>query len=144
MNMKTILLFLMLSIISTRCYENLSYEPTNKFDPESADYIPAAPGFFRADSVKEFFVALSWRDMSLGEEGFIIERKNHNVSGFNPIVTLGTGVTQYRDEFTLESGKNYYYRICSFKGLNKSNYLDTISVKLITPDISNIKVPITY
>lgn len=133
MKMKTILLFLSLSVIAAGCYEHLSYEPTNKFDPESAGYVPAAPGFFRADSVKESFVALSWRDMSLGEEGFLIERKDHNVSGFNKIATLGANATQHRDEFILDSNKNYYYRICSFKGQNKSNYLDTISVKLITP-----------
>jgi hypothetical protein len=72
-------------------------------------------------SVGAASLRLSWRDTSLNEDGFRIERKIGPNGIFSQIATVGANVSSYRDA-TLTAGSQYCYRLRAFNSTGNSAY----------------------
>lgn len=83
----------------------------NPHDPLSAQYIPTVPAGLDANTGLDSVVNLGWYDESLGEEGFVVERRLGNPGVFTRIATLPPNTTRYADSLTLPIGQLYGYRV---------------------------------
>ncbi|PID59209.1 MAG: hypothetical protein CR986_06950 [Ignavibacteriae bacterium] len=73
-------------------------------------------------------ITLSWTDNSSAENGFYIERGEGNPIVFSKIDSVGENVTTYND-FTVEEGVEYSYRINSYNSIITSEYSNVISIR---------------
>ena len=89
----------------------------------------AAPANLRATVLSSTQIDLSWTDTSSAEHGFRIERSGDGAS-FTRIATVGPNVTAYRDS-TVTSGRTYYYRVASYRGVDQSGYSNTASAAVV-------------
>lgn len=79
------------------------------------------------DTVVDYAVTLTWRDISDNETGFVIERKDGD--SWNELTTTAADVTSYTDN-TLSSNGNYFYRLKSINSTMESFYTDSVEVQL--------------
>ncbi|HOO74813.1 MAG TPA: fibronectin type III domain-containing protein [Tepiditoga sp.] len=87
-----------------------------------------APSEFTYDNLGNAFL-LKWKDNSLNEKGFKVERKSNN-SEWSVIADLSENTVEFRDE-TLVSGETYFYRIYGYNEFGNSEYSEEISVKYL-------------
>ncbi|NUN68609.1 MAG: hypothetical protein HUU02_02750 [Bacteroidetes bacterium] len=83
----------------------------NLHDPFSAQYVPTLPTGLDANTGLDSVVNLGWYDESLGEEGFVVERRLGNPGVFTRIATLPPNTTRYADSLTLPIGQLFGYRV---------------------------------
>ena len=95
--------------------------------------IDVAPTNLVAQIIDNNTIKLTWVDNCAFETGFGIERKEENGS-FQEIAKLGINSTQYIDN-SLESLKNYLYRINAYTDNNNSTYSDVYKITRSIKDI---------
>lgn len=125
-----LLVLIITSVIFYSCTSDDSLvEYTNKYDPKSPNYIPGVPGDLWIRFVTDSYIQLGWRDQSLGESGFTIERSDSTENHFAVVGACGVNTEIYSDYFDIKPGINYYYRIRSYKN-NSSVYSNIVSAKV--------------
>ncbi|NQT63838.1 MAG: SUMF1/EgtB/PvdO family nonheme iron enzyme [Candidatus Marinimicrobia bacterium] len=70
-------------------------------------------------------ISLSWSDVCIFEEGFIIERDEG--TGFTVLGTVASNITSFTDE-ALSEAVNYQYRVAAFTSDTQSDYSWSISI----------------
>ena len=68
-------LIIFLSVCSFLQCADVQVNYNNSVDPESDNYIPAAPITFIVTTISDTSISLVWNDDSYGENGYKIERK---------------------------------------------------------------------
>ncbi len=86
--------------------------------PTFNEDVPTLPFNLAANAIALKKVFLLWKDNSINEEGFRIERKNYDSSTFERIANVPANSTSYYDTSTLPS-TSYLYRVC---GYNKAGF----------------------
>ncbi len=84
------------------------------------------PKNLNAVSISESQINVSWNDVSLGEDGFKIERSINDCGSFSQIATVGAGETLYSDT-SLSGGTEYCYRVRAYTSEVNSGYSTTSS-----------------
>ncbi|MDD5449106.1 MAG: fibronectin type III domain-containing protein [Candidatus Omnitrophica bacterium] len=85
--------------------------------------LPAAPSNLIAQALSSTQIRLTWQDDSADETGFRIEQSMDGVT-----FAYKGYVTANKTTYTaggLASGKTYYYRVCAYRGNEKSKYSNT-------------------
>ncbi len=90
--------------------------------------IPAAPSNLSLTHIASGsldYIGLSYRDNSLNEDGFKIERSPDGIT-FSTVMTVGENVTWYIDG-PLVSG-SYYFRVRAFNATGNSGYTNVANI----------------
>ncbi len=75
-------------------------------------------------------VELSWKDMSDGEDGFIIERKTRKNKRWKEVGRIGADKTLYPDKtVNFDKNRTYFYRVKAFNSVSESGYTEQKRVK---------------
>ncbi len=89
---------------------------------------PSPPNNLTAMSTGSSSIILRWRDNSLDNDGFIVERSFVEDSGFELVDSLlHPNLTSYLDENGLEGQTTYYYRIAAYNNYGSSDYSNVAS-----------------
>ena len=91
------------------------------FNSALVESAPSTPTNLKAVAFSPYKVVVSWRDTSVNEEYFAVERSKGNSNDFVKIAITSRNEPYYTDE-KLESGVKYYYRVRAFKGSLSSSY----------------------
>ena len=94
-----------------------------------------APSNLIANPINDQEINLTWSDNSVGEEGFIVERKT--TGDFIQIADLEENTICYTDT-NLIYHVNYTWRVKAYTNLNESDYSNEESSKTIFPAPSNL------
>ena len=82
-------------------------------------------------------VTLTWRDNSINEDGFVIERRPSTGGTYTPVAQVGQNVTSYIDN-TVVAGSGYCYRVQSFNSDGTSPYSNEACRTVATTDIDTL------
>lgn len=92
---------------------------------ESCNLPPAAPTNLTATSPQagppRGEITLTWKDNSIDETGFVIERSPSLDSGFVQVATVNANTVTYTEQ-NLARKTTYYYRVRAVRGTAKSGY----------------------
>lgn len=92
------------------------------FTAEASDRtFSQATGTLTAQALNSLVIKLDWEDRSTDEEGFQIEVLGWN-GRWSPITTVGPNTETYTQNYGLQPGKEYKYRIRPFRGADASPY----------------------
>lgn len=80
-----------------------------------------APTAVKVDSATPGQLSVSWKDNSLNEDGFKIERSMLRDSDFQEIATVGQDVQSYTDQ-DVDGNSEYFYKVRVFRGGEISAY----------------------
>lgn len=97
-------------------YAHQSPEPGSATDVALARYYPnmlAAPELSATASAKGT-VDLHWSDISVGEDGYVLQRSDDGLTGWTTIDLAMPDSTGYGDG-GVESNRTYYYRVAAFR-----------------------------
>jgi len=93
------------------------YEEYNSTKIESnSNIVFPAPSNLQYEILSVNSVKLTWNDISIGEEGYKIDKKIRYENWINEYATLDENTTEWIDENINLSINRYYYRIYSFYG----------------------------
>ena len=93
------------------------YEEYNSTKIESnSNIVFPAPSTLQYEILSVNSVKLTWNDISIGEEGYKIDKKIRYENWINEYATLDENTTEWIDENINLSINRYYYRIYSFYG----------------------------
>jgi titin len=87
----------------------------------SAITAPTAPSSFTVTPVTANRIDLAWADNSNGETGHTIERSTDGGTNWNPLTTVGAGVTTYSDT-TVSEASSYNYRVRADRSTAHSSF----------------------
>jgi hypothetical protein len=99
--------------------------------------LPEAPTNITTPSVTPSKIKIEWKDQSLSEDGFVIQRKAPGES-FTDVFRSSKDVTGYTDS-GLTPNTGYTYRVGAFNFIG-TNWSDEIQIKTL-PDDGSIKIP---
>ena len=88
---------------------------------------PVRPVNLRSTSVTQTQASLAWDDLSLIEDGFIVERKTGTTGSWGQIASLGAGITTYTNS-GLNEATSYYYRVKAYNNAGDSAYSNELNV----------------
>src|SRR5205814_9596615 len=109
-----------------------------KYEGAALSLSPASPSDPKAVVLATNQISLSWRDNSIGEKGFQIERAVADIPHppvWTQIAVVGPNKTNYTDK-TVSEGIVYVYRIRAYNVYGTSPYcqaLPVITAPLIAP-----------
>jgi alpha-tubulin suppressor-like RCC1 family protein len=109
-----------------RCYNSFGNSPYSNEAYAITAIIP--PSLLAFNVISATRIDLSWRDNSIDESGFRIERKNGVSGNWEEIDTVGTDIASYSD--TTVSGLNRYsYRVMAFRiSYGDSDYSNEVNL----------------
>jgi fibronectin type 3 domain-containing protein len=84
------------------------------------------------------FVLLKWKDNSLSEMGFTIERKS-GTDSYSKLTDVSANDTSYTDEQVID-GNQYYYKVIAFNEIVSSEYSNEVSI-LFTDVLDEETIP---
>ena len=87
---------------------------------------PSTPSRLAARVISAHQVDLTWRDISVNEMGFLLERKAGSSGAWLPLETLCQNTTGYSDT-CVDPRTTYAYRICALGELNNSGYSNVVT-----------------
>ncbi len=85
----------------------------NVAESQDALKAPRAPIGLTATAQGTSSIALKWKQRSLNEDGFIVQRSKSEDGPFEDVVVVGTNVTSTADS-DLSAGTEYFYRVAAF------------------------------
>ena len=94
---------------------------------------PAAPSALSAAALSGSRINLSWRDNSLNETGFLIERRTGADGTYTPAASVGQDVTSYADT-GLAISTTYYYRVRAVNPTGNSAYSNVANATTLSAD----------
>lgn len=80
-----------------------------------------SPGDLKALSASLTTITLTWRDDTVGETGFEIERSQNPEGPFTLVISVPSNTTTYQDT-SLDPDTNFYYRVRAILGDRKSDF----------------------
>lgn len=95
-----------------------------RVEPEAP---PESPAELLATESADARVTLTWRDRSITETGFRIERRNTGIGEFVRVDTVAANVSLFIDR-TVQAGTTYDYRVLAFNGASPSVPSPTVTV----------------
>jgi hypothetical protein len=93
--------------------------------------VPAAPCGLSAQAISSTSVALSWRDNSMNESSFVVERAADGVN-FTQLAVLAANSVAYTDSVPVAEGI-YYYRVKAVNASGNSDYSNLAVAGTSTP-----------
>jgi len=90
---------------------------------------PLAPSNLSGTALSEQSAELNWKDLSVNEDGFIIERSLTSGSGFQAIDTVQADSTRFKDE-TLQASTTYFYRVMAYNDVGNSPFTQEIDLTI--------------
>jgi hypothetical protein len=92
--------------------------------------LPAAPSNLIATSPSTATIALSWKDNSINEDSFVLQRSEDGVSWVG-VNTFVANTTTNNNRYGILSGRTYFYRIRARNtaGLSAFAYSSTVTAK---------------
>jgi len=91
--------------------------------------VPAAPTNLVVESTRQSSITLAWRDNSINEDGFYIERSTDGKT-WARIASLGANTTSFVDS-NLARRRTYWYKVQAFNIAGTSDYSNIVSVKMM-------------
>lgn len=88
-----------------------------------ADFPLNHPLELTAQLIGDSAAILTWKDNSLIEDGFWIEKSVNPSYGFSLIKTVPTNTTSDTIYDSFQDNTGYFFRICAFKGSEKSSFI---------------------
>ena len=88
--------------------------------------VPAAPTHMSIRTRVVGRIGVTWWDMSSNETGFQVQRKTGSSGTWALLATMGANVSIH-DDYTVVSGRTYYYRVRSVNGNGASAWSNEIS-----------------
>jgi formylglycine-generating enzyme required for sulfatase activity len=104
---------------------------------------PEAPTELLATESAEARITLSWRDRSVTETGFRIERRAGEAGEFARVDTVAANVSLFTDR-TVQAGTTYQYRVLAYRGNSPSTPSPTVTVDAISnaaPTVPDLPSP---
>lgn len=86
-----------------------------------APTLPSAPSGLTATAAGQNKITVTWKDNSLNESGFKVERSTSATGPFTPLTSTVAGATGYSDT-SCSASTTYYYRVCSYNSAGLSAY----------------------
>jgi titin len=83
--------------------------------------VPAAPSNLVATSPSAATIALSWRDNSINEESFVLQRSEDGINWVG-VNTFVANTTSNNNRYGVVSGRTYFYRIRARNSVGYSAY----------------------
>lgn len=112
--------------------------PLSEFTPNYLE----TPTFLKANTEKRNTHLIEWRDNSIKETGFIVERAENIASGFKEITRLAANTISFND-YDIAGGKTYFYRIKAFNATTSSRYSEILKVERL-PNVCKIVKTMIY
>ena len=112
-------------------YRIAAYTETNQTDYSDIASVSSPLKFSPSDLAaiaSDTSIVLTWRENSLFEAGFRLERSEG--TGFTQIAELGSGITTFSD-FDIDEDTYYTYRVAAFTASSQSDY--SFSISLYSP-----------
>ncbi|MCE7995524.1 MAG: hypothetical protein HEP71_26330 [Roseivirga sp.] len=75
------------------------------------------------------YVGIDWKESSLEEDGFSVERSENDQQNFVVIDSVSANTTHFQDN-TVEEEASYFYRVKTYKGEFSSEYSNIVAVQL--------------
>lgn len=100
------------------------------------DYGVHAPTSLKFENSNPSELLISWRDNSINELGFIVQRSLDGTEYVN-IDTVGTNIKEYTDDISNESSEVYYRVIAQGVADNVSTESNVISINPVLTNVSN-------
>jgi hypothetical protein len=91
-----------------------------------------APTDLAAERIGRTAVRLTWSDVAVGEEAFVVERQR-NAGAFIPTLFVPADVTQAVDSLDIRTDSTYSYRVRAFRYVSTSPYSNAVSLKFNLP-----------
>ncbi len=96
-----------------------------------------APSDLTYSQISKTQIQLNWKDNSLFEKGFAIERDD-GAGIFSEIKRISVNITAYND-IDIDTTKTYKYRVRAYTDLNYSKYSNTIKISFL-PNLVQYKI----
>jgi len=109
-----------------------AYSTSNNLEYSSSEIevfmkLPPPPSDLKVNISSPSHVVLQWKDNSVDEEGFIIERKSVK-DDFIEIARVGRNIQAYTDISTA-AGSVYFYRVKAFNSVAGTDYTNMVSIE---------------
>jgi alpha-tubulin suppressor-like RCC1 family protein len=104
--------------------------------------IPATPSDLTIKIVSPNQVDISWKDNSIDEIGFTIERKIGLTGTWSTTFTVGANITAYSD-ITVSPGNDYFYRVRAYNALDNYSACSNEAVPPLPAAPSNLIITVT-
>lgn len=119
------------------CRDNLCSEYSNTAtDSTSGAVRVIAPNELKAEAIEGGIIKINWRDNSLNEDGFVVER-GESEDSFEELVQLESNTNSYTDS-SLQDSLVYYYRVKAIRNQISTKYTnvasDTAFFEVIIPE----------
>src|SRR5882672_2550519 len=75
---------------------------------------PVAPSTLTAAAASSSQINLAWKDNSLNETGFVIQRGTSSSGPWSQVATTGANITNYANATGLNAASTYWYRVCAY------------------------------
>jgi gliding motility-associated-like protein len=99
--------------------------------------LPAGPQNLTVKALSETEINITWKDNSLNETGFEIERSRDGTT-YEVLTKLGANISEYTDK-NLEAGGGYYYRVSATSLIGNSVYSNVAATRTKGGDLSKPK-----
>ncbi len=137
---KFLLVIFFIALYLNGCQENLVLEYGNENDPKTENYVPDRPDILRLISVTETGITLEWEDLSVGEEGFVIIRKDPTYHYYATVDTVPANINHYTDEIEPIERADYYYRVKALSKNHESGLSNILRVRLELKPPENLEI----
>jgi hypothetical protein len=109
-----------------RAYNTRGESPNSNTATATTTFIPPAPSNLKATAASTTQINLTWKDNSINEVGFRIERNDG--TGWKLIAVAPANVSSYSNT-GLTPGKSYSYRVCAYNSTSEnSGYSSSITM----------------
>ncbi|MBI3004840.1 MAG: hypothetical protein HYY49_05425 [Ignavibacteriales bacterium] len=125
---------LMFSLCISSCESPVEFSRTNVLDPQNELYVPPPPSGISLTSTKNVAI-LTWRDSSVYEDGYIVEKAIDDSTTFKILAVLPPNSTTYSDS-SGDISLNTWYRVGSYK--QKTDKRDLILTQPVKLSLGNV------
>lgn len=90
---------------------------------------PLSPGKLTLKAVSSDKISVAWKDNSVNEDNFVVERKSGADGSWAEIATLDENISSYDDNSSFSSSIDYYYRVKASNNDGSSSYSNEVFSK---------------
>lgn len=90
---------------------------------------PLSPGKLSLSEASSNKISINWKDNSINEDNFIVERKTGSDGNWEVIATLDDNTTSYSDNSDFINTNDYYYRLKASNATGISDYSNEVFTK---------------